>query len=179
VCALAHPWHVPEHAVLQHTPSGAHEPLAHWSPAVHAAPTGFVPTQVPPSFAVAQNEPVAQLPSAAQALQVPALQKPLWQSFVTLHPRPSAHAGQVDPPQSRPVSSASWTPSLQWEAVHVPCPSQTTPLLSVQLVPSGASVIVHELAEHPTTMQAVELLGQSAFVLHATHVPAPSQTVPL
>ena len=65
VRAAAHAWHVPEHAVLQHTPA-AQWPSAHCEPVVHAAPFALrvhlFDWHVPP---------VGQSPSALHSTQVP------------------------------------------------------------------------------------------------------------
>jgi hypothetical protein len=53
-------WQGPAHAVMQQTPS-AHEPLTHWLPPVHAAPTSSLGTQ----SGAAQKKPVAQVRSSA------------------------------------------------------------------------------------------------------------------
>ncbi len=50
VCAIAQPMHDPVQGPPQHTPSGAHDPLEHWSLDVQDAPGGLVPRHVPASL---------------------------------------------------------------------------------------------------------------------------------
>jgi hypothetical protein len=83
------------------------------------------------------------------------------------------------PPQSTSVSSASLTPSLQWAETHLPLPSQTVPLLSLQLVPLAAKLAAtHALLTQATVAHAVGLAWQSPVDTHGRQAPLPSQTLP-
>jgi hypothetical protein len=178
VCALVQPMHVPVHAWSQQTPS-EQKPVEHWLAPVHGDPPAFEGVQMPPFF-VSQKLPAWQSVSIAHAVHVIALQSPLAQSFATLHFLEFAHGAQSLPPQSTSVSSASCTPSVQCIATHVPLPSHTTPLLSVQAVPFAALLVPHVRAvpSHVLTLQSVVGIGQSVGATHATQVPLPSHTLP-
>ena len=84
------------------------------------------------------------------------------QSAVTLHwtqePPP------FEPPSLAPASALS--------------PSQTVPPWSLHVVPSGAFVVPQTSAVHVETMQSDAGVGQSLGIMHATHLPLPSQTAP-
>jgi hypothetical protein len=126
-----------------------------------------------------QKLPAPQSLSIAHAAQViVALQSPLAQSFATLHFFEFAHGAQSLPPQSTSVSSASCTPSMQCIETHVPLPSHTTPLLSVQEEPFGAFIVPQVLPVQVLVLQVVVAAGQSVGVVHATHMPLPSHTWP-
>ena len=112
VSAEVQPWQVPVHAMSQQT-ALAQKPLVHWSTPVHEEPPGSVAVQVPPCWLVSRHEPVAQSVSTAHAVQTSLSQYALAQSRGSLHPVPSLHGAQLAPPQSMPVSSPSWTPSVQ------------------------------------------------------------------
>jgi hypothetical protein len=58
---------------------------------------------------------------------MPPPQTPSTQSLFTLHFLPSAHAGQVPPPQSMSVSLPSLKPSVQPAGTHLPLPSHRVP----------------------------------------------------
>jgi hypothetical protein len=90
----------------------------------------------------------------------------------------SAHGAQVAPPQSTSVSLPSFTPSVQCAATHVPLPSQTVPLLSVQAVPFAAFMVPHALPVHVLVLQTVPVGAQSDGWLHWTQLPLPSHTDP-
>ena len=60
-----------------------------------------------------------------------------------------------------------------------PLPSQTVPPLSAHPVPLAVGVDTHALPVHATVAHFVLLSGQSAVATQATHLPLPSQTVPL
>jgi hypothetical protein len=59
-------------------------------------------------------KPGAQLEPASigAVAQCPPTQLPVVQSAFTTHVSPSAHGGQVGPPQSTSVSAPSFTPSV-------------------------------------------------------------------
>src|ERR1700684_2176181 len=62
--------------------------------------------------------------------------------------------------------------------MHMPLPLQTLPPLSLHMVPDGASMTPHALFWQVLFAQSVDCAGQSATVLHWTHLPPPSQTLP-
>ena len=177
VSALVHPWQVPVQAASQHTPS-AQKPVAHWSGSVHGVPPALVCAQVPPLFVASQNWPDAHWLSMLQAAHVLPVQYPLRQSLGPLHPRVLPQ-GEHDPPQSRPVSSPSCTMSMQCCGTQVPAASQTTPPLSLHVVPLGCIVLEHVFEDvQATTSHAVVLGAQSLVFTHAMQWPPPSQTLP-
>lgn len=139
--------------------------------------SGLVGVQVPPLLVVSQKSPVVHWVSCVHAAHCVPLQYPLRQSPTTLQPSPSPH-GVHEPPQSLPVSLPSWTPSPQLAETHFPLPSQTVPLLSVQVVPCVAFAVVHTLPAQETTAHRVGLSVQSAVATHSTHLPLPSHTAP-
>jgi hypothetical protein len=116
--ALLHAWQVPPQAMLQQTLL-VQKPLAHSSPAEHAAPGTFWGVHVPPLFDRLQKLPPAHSPSFAQAAHTMLWQKPLWQSESTRQSLVLAHAGQELPPQSTSVSVPSCIRSVQVGATHV------------------------------------------------------------
>jgi hypothetical protein len=158
VSAIEQAWQVPVHGVSQQSwlPAGPTQlPLAHWVLAVHGWPTGF-------------------------DWQMPLLQYPLAQSAPVMQFFVLGQGAQVAPPQSTSDSSASFTPSMQCGATHVPLPSQTTPPLSLHVVPLGALVTpqVCAVVSHVFVLHAVGCEGQSAGAKHATQVPLPSHRLP-
>jgi hypothetical protein len=64
-------------------------------------------------------------------------------------------------------------------ATHLPLPSQTLPPLSVHVVPLVASLVPHLLLVQVSRRHAVLCGAQSVGWAHATHLPLPSQTLPL
>jgi hypothetical protein len=64
-------------------------------------------------------------------------------------------------------------------ATHVPFPSQTFPPLSVQGAELAAFIVPHAFAVHVFLMHAVSCAAQSVAAVQATHLPLPSQTLPL
>jgi hypothetical protein len=139
LAALLHAWQVPPQAVLQQTPL-AQKPLAHWSPAVHAAPFPFVGVQVPPALLGSQKSPATQSESCAQATHTFPAQTPLSQSPATLQPFAFAHGGH-EPPQSTPVSVPSWRWSLHVAGAHT-LEMQTS-------VPVQSAVTLHPTQDPP------------------------------
>jgi hypothetical protein len=102
----------------------------------------------------------------------------LAQSAGSLHAKLSAH-GVQEPPQSLSVSSASFIPSAQCAALHLPAPSQTVPPLSLHVIPFAVSVTTHLLPVQATVAHTVFVGWQSDGTMHCTQVPAPSQSMPL
>ncbi len=176
--------------------------LAHWPLLVHVLPPGL-PThlfilqssdeqsplawhilpspqagQVPPPQSVSVSVPFSTPSLQLGVWQVPFLQTPLLQSGPPLHILPSSQAGQVPPPQSVSVSVPSWLPSVHEAFTHLPLPSQTVPLLSLQVVPLEAGVETHMLPVQATLAHAVVLAVQSPVITQATQVPLPSHTAP-
>jgi hypothetical protein len=196
LCAAVHAVHVPEHAVLQQTPS-AQKPLVHWvpSPPVQGLPSICAAVQTP----LLQKLPAAQSPSTEQAVHTRFLQSPLAQSLSNLQSLVLAQAGQELPPQSTSVSVPSLMSSEQVAATHLlavqaspvaqsagvlhptqaPAAVQTLPLLSMHAVPSDASIIPHTFAVQVLVTHFVGWAEQSLPITQATHLPLPSQTVPL
>jgi hypothetical protein len=93
-------------------------PLAQ-SPAIEQCFPFAHGAQAPPqsmSVSVAFLTPSTQL----SATHIPDVQTPLMQSRSSVHPLPSAHAGQLGPPQSTSVSVPLRAPSLHVAVAHTP-----------------------------------------------------------
>jgi hypothetical protein len=80
---------------------------------------------------------------------MPLTHRPLLQSELVVHPRPSVHFGQPLPPQSLAVSVPLVTPSVQVAALHTP-PVHT--LLSQSLAVPHAFPATHGEQEPPQSV---------------------------
>ena len=207
VSAIVHAWQVPLQAVLQQTPS-AQSPLAHAPPLVQAvpfeSPTQVPPVHSPlvQSAATSQSFPFAHvLPSMSHSEppQSTPVSPPSWmpsaqweatQVPVPLQttPPPSVHGV----PSGASVSPHAWSLHAgaaqtvveagqsvgATQATQTPSPSHTLPPSSSHVVSAGALVTLHACAAQFATWQTVFGVGQSLESLHATQLPASSQTVP-
>jgi hypothetical protein len=157
-------------------------PLVQSDDAAHPAPVPQVfacPSHVAPPQSTSVSVPFCTPSEHVAAWHVfPALQILLVQSPPTLHFLVSPHGEHDAPPQSTSVSSPSITPSLQCAETHVPRPSQTTPPLSVQVVPFEAFDLPHTFPVHVRVAQSVPVAGQSVGARHATQLPEPSHFLP-
>jgi hypothetical protein len=101
------------------------------------------------------------------------------QSWVTRQCLSSTHAGQVAPPQSTSVSSASLIPSVQCIATQWPLPSQTVPPLSLHVAPLAAFPISQQPeALHEAVTQAVAVpVEHSVLIVQA--LPPSAQLPPV
>jgi hypothetical protein len=156
------------------------QPLSHWLFVAQGVPPTCLGAQIPP-FDVSQKEPAAQSVSAEHATQVPLAHTPLWQSRANAHALVLAHGLQSTPPQSTSVSSPSFTPFMQCWGTHEPCPSQTTPPLSLHVVSLGLFWVPQARGWEPqiATLHAVVGVGQSAGEMQATQAPLTQALPPL
>jgi hypothetical protein len=119
------PWHVPEHALSQHTPS-TQKPLVHWLAAVHAHPEHVEPLELAELEALVELELVVELELAALVeldplvelplvveLELPPPVEPELEELLMLvpqsqapHPEPSA--AHVWPPAHAPGPTHFW-----------------------------------------------------------------------
>lgn len=147
--AALHAWHVPVHAVLQHTPS-AQNALAHSALAEQAAPTFLSP-----------QTPAAQVVGEAQSAFV---------EQVVLHAAgPQVYGAQalVEPATHLPAPShvllAVWVPPL-----HAP-PAQTVPATCFRQAPAPS----HEPSvPHVVSACAAHSLSGSAAAAMFPHTPS-------
>ena len=177
VSAIAQARQVVLQAVLQRTPS-AQNPLAHLIGGRAARPVGSGGPQVPPLFVRSQNLPTPQSPSAVQATQTMARSR---RHAIASNQAPFAVRAQgacraaVDGSLIRVLRSRP----MQWVATQVPLPSHTTPPLSEQAVPSGASVVPQVRAVGSHALICRWSSDRAVGRLQACpHLPMPSQMAP-
>jgi hypothetical protein len=135
-----------------------------------------VPSHTPVTQVVPElSECVVQMPP----LQITLVQPPAAgcaQSVSWTQPLPTAHGGQLGPPQSTSVSPSFLIPS--WHVgggvMQVPLPLHTMP--APHGVPATALPNTQTLAVQPTTVVHTPGAEQSAALTHSTHAPLPSHT---
>jgi hypothetical protein len=108
-------------------------------------------------------------------------QRPVAQSPGILHfccGAAALHVAPQEPPQSKSVSSASWTPSAQCVETQAPSPLQTMPPFSLQAKPRMrlATLQVWLCASQAARLHVDAGTAQSVSAKHWTHLPLPSQT---